>query len=130
MNLTGCDAATDNIAEILSANEPTIVIPEGFQIDISGRSVPVQGFDECPKQDKTMSQLFGPSSNEGQSTCIVLAKDRDSVPVSIFLPTGTVREEWNIIRNSEKTENGKPYTRTSLRRPDGSFVIPAKKGRI
>lgn len=127
-NLTGCDDVTAKTAEMLSTNEPTIVLPAGFMIDISGQSVPVTGFDKCSKQDEVMSQLFGSSPDEGKSICIVLAKERDSVPVSIYLPTGKVREQWKIVRETKKTESGKPYPTTSLLRPDGSLVIPAVKG--
>jgi len=127
--LAGCDAVTNHVAELAVANEPIIVISAGFQIDVAGRPVPIQGYDECPKANPVMVKLFGPDIDEGKTTCIVLAKDRTKVPVLVALPAGAVREDWNIIRETGKTDSGRPYARTGLRRPDGSLIVPAMEGR-
>lgn len=102
-----------------------LVLPPGYEIEISGESVPIQGFDECPSRQSFMSKLFGSSPNEGRSTCVALYKDRSSVPVRVFLPSGMVIEEWEINRETGETESGRFYRRTSLTRPDGSLVVPA-----
>lgn len=122
--LSGCDAATSEIAR----SDPTIVLPAGFQIEVAGRDIPVQGFDECPKQDGFMAKLMGSAHDETGRNCIVLDKNRTEVLVLVALPTGSVKESWSIVRDTVKT-SGKSYPRTSLRRPDGSFVIPAASTR-
>lgn len=76
VGLAGCDAVTNHVAELAAANEPTIVIAAACRIEVTGRPVPIEGFDECPKQDGIMANLSGPAPDEGRSTCIVLAKDR------------------------------------------------------
>lgn len=125
VGLAGCDAVTNYVAELAIANEPTILIAAGYWIEVAGRPVPVEGFDECPKQDGIMAKLSGPAPDEGNSTCIVLAKDRAKVPVLVALPTGAAREDRDIIRDTGKAESGRDYSRTSLRRPDASLVVPA-----
>lgn len=130
--LAGCDAVTNHVAELVVANEPTIVISAGYRIDVAGRQVPIQGYEECPKFNPTMVKLFGHDLEDGKATCIVLAKERTKVPVLVALPAGgAVREDWSIIRETGKTDSGRPYARMSLRRPDGSLVVPvtATEGR-
>ncbi|PQQ35797.1 hypothetical protein C6H68_23080 [Photorhabdus luminescens] len=67
--LTGCD-----LSDVLpAADEPTIVLPAGYQILVNGRNVPVQGFDDCPRQDNF--RLSTPV-NTGRD-CIVEKNDSD-----------------------------------------------------
>lgn len=124
VGLAGCDAVSNQVAEFTIANEPTLVFSAGYQIDVGGRPVPIQGYDECPKAGAVMVKLFGPDPLEGKTTCIVLAKDRKTVPVLVALPSGTVQEDWKIVRETGKTEDNRPYARTSLTRPDGTPVVP------
>jgi len=123
--LAGCDSAIHQAAELAAVNEPTLVIGPSYQINVDGRVGLVQGFDTCPRSDPVMVKLFGPAPTDGMTTCVVLSKDRTTVPVLIALSTGTVREDWDIVRDTRKLKDGHTYTRTSLRRPDGSWVIPA-----
>ncbi|WP_152680079.1 hypothetical protein [Pectobacterium atrosepticum] len=124
--LTGCDAAKNELEALAVNNETTIVIPKGFQIEVAGRSVPIQGFDRCPEHQGIMSKLFGSASDERESSCIVLHKDRASVPVLLLLPSGAVREDWGVIR-AEGVTRGWHSSITSLQRPDGSPVVPSEK---
>lgn len=150
VSLSGCDAFKNNASEIAITNEPTIVIEPGFNVVINGQSVPVSGFDRCPNSDDVAHSscivsglMFNPGykinvngvavpiigsdkcSKAGEHDCVVLLKDRTDVAVQVGLPTGSVVEKWVIIRETGKSKSGRPYSRTSLRRPDGSLVIPA-----
>ena len=123
--LTGCDAAINSISELSAAHDPTIIIPSGYRMKIDGHTAFVQGYDTCPKQGTSMGKLFGQTTDEDSTTCIILTKGRTFVPVLIALPTGTFREDWAIIREIGKTDGGRIYSKTSLRRPNGTFVMPS-----
>jgi hypothetical protein len=109
--LSGCDAAINMAAEEVIKIEPTIEFEPGYKINVDGTAVSIAGFDVCSK--------------DGKYDCVVLSKDRKVVAVQVALPTGLAVEQWAIIRETGKTESGRPYSRTSLRRPDGTLVIPA-----
>lgn len=121
----GCAVPLELVEMARAQSEPTLVFPPGYEIELSGQAVPIEGFDECPSQGAFMTKVFGPSPNDGASNCIVLSKDRSTVPVRIFLPSGAVIEEWEIHRETGETESGRFYKRTSLKRPDGTLVVPA-----
>jgi hypothetical protein len=121
--LAGCDGVTSKVLEMTGESEPTIVIPPGYKITIDGKPVPIFGFDECPKSDSTMVKVFGESPTDGFHNCIVLTKDRAKVPVLVALSTGRVTEQWFVVRETGNTTE-QPYSRTSLRRPDGALVVP------
>lgn len=130
--LTGCDQARDvgewvagNVGENDMLNSPTLVLSPGYEIDVDGQDVPIQGFAECPTQGALMTRFFGPVLDEGALDCVVLSEDRSTVSVRLFLPSGPVVEEWEIIRETGELEGGRVYKRTSLKRPDGTLVVPA-----
>lgn len=107
--LSGCDAAINKVKAI--TNEPVLEFAAGYKINVNGKAVPIAGFDDC--------------TEAGKHDCVVLSKDRAEVTVKVGLPTGSVVEQWVIIRETGETPSGRPYTQTSLRRPDGSLVSPA-----
>jgi hypothetical protein len=121
--LTGCDQLGDHFAQMATDKEPTVVIAPGFKINVNGKPVPIAGFDACPKSDPVMIKLFGDASLEGSHDCIVLDKNRKEVRVQVAESKGVLTEQWMIIRETGKTGN-RPYLRTSLKRPDGSLVVP------
>lgn len=112
LTLSGCDVVINQVAEEAIKNVPTLMFEAGYKINVNGVAVPIAGFDDCSKA--------------GKHDCVVLSKDRTDVAVQVGLPTGSVVEQWIIIRDTGKTESGRPYSRTSLRRPDGSLVIPSE----
>lgn len=124
--MAGCDTAVNNLSEMVIENSPDLVFPPGFLFKVGGLSVPIEGFDECPGNDRAMSLLFGPAPNQGENSCIIIRKDKSKIPVKVYLRSGMITEEWTIVRKSGKMENGRPYLWTTLHRPDGSAVVPAK----
>lgn len=119
--LTGCDAASDS----LPPNEPTLVIPPGFEIEVPGQNISIRGFDECPSEGALMTKIFGSAPYAGAHDCIVLSEGRTTVPVRLFPASGSVVEDWEIIREVGETASGRTYKKTSLKRPDGTLVVPA-----
>jgi hypothetical protein len=125
VSLTGCDQLRDHFTKMAIDHEPTLVIPPGFEILVDGKLVPVAGFDDCPKGDPAMNKIFGDDPLASSHDCIVLSEDRKEVQVQIANPKGVVTEQWTIIREKVKAGD-RPYSRTSLKRPDGSLVVPFK----
>jgi hypothetical protein len=128
--VVGCGQVADQASTLAGEHEPTIVLSPGYQINVAGEAVPIQGFDACPKGDDAMVKVFGPAPDDGKSTCIVIGKDQWKVSVLVGLPAGGVREDWEIVRETGTLTNGHPFARTSLRRPDGSLVVPWLIGKI
>jgi hypothetical protein len=126
VTLSGCTDTLNHFTEMAIKDSPSLVFDPGFVIEISGKSVPIQGFDACPDAGPFMTAVFGPAPHSGEKSCIVLSKERTRVGVIIYLPSGAVHEEWRVVRGSGKTEDGRLYTWMNLLRPDGSPVIPAK----
>lgn len=104
--LSGCDGLIERSIESLDVNEPTIIIHSGYLINIADKSVAIQGFDDCLKED------------EFKNNCIAFNQERESVPVRILFPAGSIVENWTVVRDSRKRTTG-------LMRPDGTFVVPA-----
>lgn len=123
VGLTGCDKLRDYFTKTAISHEPTLVFSPGFKILIDGKPVPVTGFDDCPKADPVMNKIFGDDPLAGSHDCIVLSKDRKDVRVRVADPTGVVTEQWTIVRETGKAGD-RPYSRISLKRPDGSLVVP------
>jgi hypothetical protein len=126
MGLSGCTDVANYFSKMAIANLPASVLPPGFLVEIAGKPIPIQGFDKCSSHDPAMTAIFGPAPNSGENTCILLNKERTKVPVLVALPSGLAREEWRIVRDSGVSETGRHYYRITLRRPDGSLVIPVK----
>ena len=121
--LAGCDQFRDYYSQMAIDHEPTLVFAPGFKILVDGKPVAVVGFDNCPKSDPVMNMIFGDDPLAGSHDCIVLSKDRKEVQVQVADPKGVVTEQWTIIRETGKTGD-RPYSRTSLKRPDGSLIVP------
>lgn len=119
LTLTACDVVDAAHDETLNDNAPEIVISGGFKIDIQGNTVPVEGYDNC-----SLNTIQG-SFYTDKSNCIVLDKTRKRVPVKVHFASGSVKEEWKIEHQVEKTKTGKNYILTRMIRPDGNFVVPA-----
>lgn len=123
--LAGCGAADRAVSSVASSMpEPTLVLRPGVAVLIDGAAVAVVGTDRCPDKNSAMRVLFGddPQWLSGESGCLVLAHDRDRVEARFRGTDGrVVVEQWTIIRT--RGPNG--TRRTSLRRPDGSPVVPA-----
>jgi hypothetical protein len=125
VGLTGCDQLRDYFTKTAIDNDPMLVFSPGFRILVDGKSVPVAGFDACPKADPLMNKIFGDDPLAGSHDCIVLSKVRKDVRVQVGDPKGVVTEQWTIVRETRKTED-LPYSRTSLKRPDGSLIVHFK----
>lgn len=129
--LTGCDQARDigeytvGKHDMPSSTSTTLVFTPGYVIDVDGQGVSIAGFDECPRQSALMTRFFGPAPNDGGMDCIVLSEDLSTVSVRLFLPSGHVVENWEIIRETGELEGGRVYQRTYLKRPSGELVVPA-----
>lgn len=117
--LAGCEAQSNGLPSL----EPTLVIAPGFEIEVAGNPIPVRGLDPCPAQNSLMDVLFGPQ--EAEEDCIVLSDDRNEVAVLVYFDDGHALETWEIIRDTGKSKSGRFFMKTSLKRPDGSLVVPA-----
>ena len=131
--LTGCDQARDvggwvagNVGDNEMLNSPALVLAPGYEIVVDGQGVPIRGFDECPTQGALMSRIFGPAPDEGAYDCVVLSEDRSTVSARLYLPTGPITEEWEIIREIGEFAGGRVYQRTALKRPNGTLVVPVQ----
>lgn len=137
--LTGCERVGEQVAgfyyKTAKLSSPAVVISPGYKVllvnreqsmktPVEGETVLISGFDECPKQDRVMEFLFGPSPDEGRNDCIVLDKTRSSLPVQVaYVDARRVAvEQWKIHR--EETATGE---RTSLVPPSGDLVFEAPR---
>lgn len=137
--LAGCGRVGERVAgfyyEAAKPSSPAVVISPGYKVllvkheqsikaPVEGETVLISGFDECPKQDRVMEFLFGPSPDEGRNDCIVLDKARSSIPVQVaYVHAQRVAvEQWKIHR--EETATGE---RTSLVPPSGDLVLEAPR---
>lgn len=125
MALVGCDRVVGHLATEVAKQSPTLVIGPGYKVQIDGAPTAVFGYDACPKDDPTMAAFFGPSPNDGEKTCIVVDKGRESVRVRYGTVAGLQDESWKIVQG-EVVKYGVKFPTTTLQRPDGSFVISAE----
>lgn len=123
--LSGCDAANDLATRVgkvaqpnVGTHEPmTLVIKSGYKVIVGGRPASIFGRDTCPPSNtKFMTALFGPSADDGTSSCVVIAPDTKTVVVTVGTPDGTTDEVWTVERSGD---------RTMLRRADGSPIAAA-----
>ncbi|ENU4835415.1 hypothetical protein ACFH4J_003399 [Escherichia coli] len=116
LTLNGCDYVNSAIP----VNEPKIVIPAGFTVKIAGKKALIHGFDNCSgEQDNQTVKLSDIVASE-DNNCVVIDKGRSSVPVMVYLPGGSIKERWTIVR----VKSGSSML-TSMIRPDGTLVEPA-----
>lgn len=123
--LSACDQV-EQIGAIMNDEPLTIAFAPGFRIlAADATAVPIQGFDECPKPNPAFVKLFGEGGSEGKNTCVVVKPTSKQVSALVSLPNGSVTEQWTVLRDQGKSDSGRPYSRISLRRPDGSLVVAA-----
>lgn len=125
--LAGCDQVANHVAElaIQQGENVKIVLAPGFKIRAENQVLVVQGFDACPSADPVAVKLFGPDPLAGSQSCVVIDKERAAVNVRLATSSGYVEEQWQVKRAAGTLENGRPYSRIVLQRPDGSPVVPA-----
>lgn len=112
--LAGCDGAVEKMTELFPTEPMTLVIPPGYEIAIDGKPVKVFGHSLCPKEDASMRFLFGPSSLDGSSDCLVINPTDKTVQARIALDGKLADETWAVERDKN---------RVGLRRPGGLPVI-------
>lgn len=117
---TGCNKPVANIQPIESdqASGGTLVLIPGYKISINGKSVPVFGFDQCPKYAPVIEKLLGQGGNSASSGCIVVTPGTTATRVALAFTGGYATEIWTISRDEKN--NG----RIHFLRPDGSAVKP------
>lgn len=121
LGLSGCDAAKELGAKVVQNSDHapmTLVFNSGYKMLVDGRQVPIFGKNECPPANtNAMTSIFGPDSDEGKRSCVVISPDTKTVLVTVGLSDGPTDEIWTVERSSE---------RTMLRRADGSYLGAAK----
>lgn len=116
--LTGCDGARELAAKVAGDGKPTtLAIRSGYQVQIDGRAVPIYGTSACPPADELTHTLFGPGPDEKNSTCVVVGPDTKAVTVLVGSGATPQPETWLVDHDGSKT---------TLRRPDGSYIVAAK----
>lgn len=114
ISLTGCSDVKELYTEI--SNQPMdMVISPGYKVELDGEMALAFGFQECPKPDPIMVKLFGPTSFENESTCIVITPETKAVNVLVVFKDRRLTEEWTVI-----FEQNKKVMR--LNRPNGNPV--------
>lgn len=121
LGLSGCDAAKE-LGTTFAKNSDhvpmTLVFNSGYKILVDGREVPLFGKDECPPANtNAMTSIFGPDSEDGKRSCVVIAPDTKTVSVTVGLSDGPTDEILTVERSGD---------RTMLRRADGSYLAGAK----
>jgi hypothetical protein len=115
--LTGCDNAAEKMVERFPTKPLTLVIPPGYEIAVHGKAAKVFGRNECPKEDTSMQFLFGPSSLDGSSDCVVITPTTKDVLARVVIDGKLTDEKWIVERSDQKP------ARVSLRRPGGLPVM-------
>lgn len=113
----GCDGSVEKLGAILSDEPMTVVFAPGYEIAIDGKPAKVFGTDICPKEDRAMNVLFGPSSHEGSSDCLVISPTAKTVQARVVIDGKIWDEVWSVEHYEHK-----PFE-VSLRRPDGLPVM-------
>ncbi|EEH6870576.1 hypothetical protein G0R39_004483 [Salmonella enterica] len=102
-----------------------IEIAPGLAIRDGDGEAQVSGFQKCAEQSRVMRSLFGPTSWEGQSNCIVIEKTTQTVQVQVHSRHDNTYENsvetWKVVRFPDHPD------RMSLMRPSGEFVSPVKR---
>lgn len=107
VTLTACGKVEQ--AAATAGKDLVMVFAPGFKILMGDASAaPIQGFDECPR---------GNEATDGKNTCVVVTASTKQVPVLIGLSSGSVTEQWTVLRDEKN--------RIRLQRPDGSLVVAA-----
>lgn len=121
LGLSGCDAAKELGAKVAKNSDHaplTLVFNSGYKMLVDGRQVPIFGKDECPPANtNVMTSIFGPDSDDGKRSCVVIGPDTKTVSVTVGLSDGPTDEIWTVERSGD---------RTMLRRADGSYLAAAK----
>ncbi|KGG86158.1 hypothetical protein P245_20795 [Comamonas thiooxydans] len=118
--LAGCDGAVEKVGAVLSDEPMTYVFAPGYEIAVDGKSAPVYGRDECPKEEPAMNVIFGRYSHEGSSDCLVIGPTSKTVLARVVID-GNLRDELWTVEHYERN----PF-KVALHRPDGSPVISFK----
>jgi len=112
--LVGCDRAAEKMAELYPTEPITLAIPPGYEIAIDGKPAKVFGRSQCPKEDATMRFLFGPSSLDRFSDCVVITPTDKEVQARVAVGGRLTDETWAVEREKN---------RVSLSRPGGLPVV-------
>lgn len=126
--LGACGQAMDQVTELGIQHDPTLVIRPGYKIDIDGKPTEISGDDDCPRNSGALIPEYffiGGTPIDGTRHCVILAKDRSEVVVTLIAPDQHVQtEHWSIVRWVHE-KDGHRFQGTGLRRPDGTAVNPA-----
>ncbi|ELY4008020.1 hypothetical protein SMZ65_004385 [Cronobacter dublinensis] len=112
--LCGCSMAVSAVNTVqtklmsIDLMAPSIVIPPGWQMNDHGKKAVVFGSSSCPGSNGNIT------TEEG---CVII--DNHTATVTVFVVDATAQsqrsETWTIERSAE---------RTTMKRPDKSFVMP------
>ncbi|WP_158700372.1 hypothetical protein [Cronobacter dublinensis] len=107
MAISAVNTAQANLLSI-DLMAPSIVIPPGWQMNDHGKKAVVFGNSSCPDSNGNIT------TEEG---CVII--DNHTATVTVFVVDATAQsqrsETWTIERSGE---------RTTVKRPDKSFVMP------